>query len=533
MVDVIVVFSHSAYFPGEIIHAKITLRNSNKSTQIVSHYTGNNTPVFLHAKKNSYSGPGDSKRYPDRQTSQQRQRAALQKDQLPSYQIPTARQAGVSEHKKSRSVTFGSLNLSSKTFQESHPAVQDESARPQVYHLLLNVHAQVVARFTIDPALLRADKFDLVRGVGDITSGGIVSNSSLNSTSRWSLLNLSNAIKHLTTASPAQRAEAPLSAHTYPIMSVMPSILDVQIALYPGEEKTLEYNCKLPTDLPPSYTGSALWTTYSLKLAAQQTDHTITTFECPVHIHARSSSCYDFGKTPVLASTPSLPIQLRTKDNIDRRKNYQELGRKDFISHLEQLNTTNKQALHPRPEIEFPAGSLNVNSGVHFDISRGPGEHVCTLTLSKRRHVAGEVVTGVLNFAQAQLDCAQFKVSLEESELVGLPYCYTATEDGHLIHRKILNNVQVPSAFSVLSKFALPITPQTTGSFRTIPLVLQYHLLFEYSISDRSQYSIETRTKHGIEFAAGSVDGLSFECRIPIEVEPDLRFGESVHEGIL
>lgn len=525
--------SESAYFPGETISAKVSLQSAfgpDAAEQASSPKSRSRSSMHSHSRKYSYSEPGSPIRERHHSFSMDHYKSS---ESSPSS--PTSPTHPRGEHKKSRSVTFGSPKSNGAGF-DGLPSLRLDTLSEH-NQLLLNLHGQIVARFTINPNLVRLDKFDSVRGVGNITSGGIVSNTSNSASSRWSFSSLSSVVKSFSNPNPEATTT---NANTFPIFFAVPTILDVQITLYPGEERTLQYKCKLPRDLPPTYAGAALRTSYHLKLSAQHTDHSITTIECPIHVHAQSTSKYDFSTPPAFAPEIDKQAGQQQQDlrQYSRRRGIQVPGaafKADFQAFLESLD---KEQQQDSPTIERPS-ALNIqdlvesNKGLQFDISRGPGEHVCTLTLLKRRNIAGKCITGVLNFTNAQLDCAQFTVSLEETELLDPEYCVHETQDALLSRRKIISQEQVTSAFLIRSSFAVPVPSATVGSFRCKPITLQYQLQFEFSISDKQKYCIEKHIKHGIEFVLGDITGSSFECRIPVIIDPDLRFGNPMQQGTL
>lgn len=553
MVEVNIRLSKSAYLPGDTIHAKITLCNLGNgalSTEIqhTPHKRSSTTGTRLLSRRpNSLNSPfGVSENCaPRTRTPCDDAEVSRDASRIQHGSFSEKQQRGPEpEHRKTRSVTFGSVQTSYK----DHRPILSSNSKPysqtrDTEHLL-NVHAQVVATFEIDPYVIRSDKFDILRGFGNLTSGGIVYDNIPAQASRWQFLGWRNLLQRNTATSPPSCGSATTAGCVFPIFRDVPEILGVQMTLYAGEEYTLWYSCALPYAVPPTHLGTILCTRYELKLAAQRTDHSVLTFSCPIRICSLHQSRCDLLRPPPLIEKRSSVTHIASKSCSSTTAN-RIRGKTILLDLLKQSKTSGDQAYISddgtqgvdRKLIHPSSSSSNASpitqSNVQFDISRGIGEKVCTLALAKQLYYAGTILRGVMNFAQAQLNCAHYEVSLEGTEVPNSGYDVAPKENEDSLHRKVLDHVRVCCAFSEMSTFALAIPASVTGSFQTLPVDMQYNLLLEFRISDRTNHMAEGRTKHDLEFFPNDAEGARFECRIPVVIYPNLCFGKSVHRGQL
>ena len=186
----------------------------------------------------------------------------------------------------------------SKSNTPQSPVVDSPTAR-QAERLMMGF-VQIVGKFTVDESLVHSEDFNEVRKaalVGGKLGGGVVGVDFAKQQQGGGLMSsLYGGLGGLFgSAQKSSMADMKLQtdSKSVPIISTVPSLLFVDLSLDPKTEQSFDYKFKLPSTIPPTHHGLAIQITYSLVLTIQRSNASIAkpkSVEVPFRIFAEIPS---------------------------------------------------------------------------------------------------------------------------------------------------------------------------------------------------------------------------------------------------
>ncbi|KAH0499088.1 hypothetical protein TgHK011_006304 [Trichoderma gracile] len=308
-----------------------------------------------------------------------------------------------------------------------------------------------------------------------------------------------------------------------PLLSTPQSILFVDLQLAPGESRSFEYTFKLPKGLPPTHKGKAIKISYSLVIGTQRPggarEQQVRTVEVPFRVLGSVNSHgeilgHDLMNPYILLRDEALVkmVGKQQKSHREREAAGGSAAMSDFLSYVDSLTNrpgdkTGGSLLSPTatPDLRRLSSSSfeettsakeairlaimksnqtnqGQQSASRFEIARN-GRRVGVVMLTRPAYRLGEVVTMVIDFADADVPCYAVHATLESSERI-LDSSLALRSDSS-IHR-VTRKVYVASSESTLFTRRVVFTPtipiSATPEFVTSAISFEWKIRVEFVV---------------------------------------------------
>lgn len=403
--------------------------------------------------------------------------------------------------------------------------------QPKVPESLMMGYAQIQGSFTLDGSLVSLGQFDEVKRKAVVggRGGGVVGldsgkqNGGLFRSFGWG--SISNSLGDLLGGgdmSTIKEMRGVANSKSIPILNTPQSILFVDLNIAPGESRSFEYSFKLPKGLPPSHKGKAVKISYSLVIGTQRAggvkEQQVQSVEVPFRILGTVNDegdilGHDLMNPYILLRDEARVVGLGkgAKSKPPKAATSPPSGTmNDFLSYVDELanrpveeagstllSPTNTSA--SRRESVFASESRSAQEAINlaimrsntttegqqspnrFEIARN-GQRVGVVMLTRPAYRLGEVVTMVVDFADADVPCYAVHATLETSEKVDPLLAIRSESSIQRVTRKVYAASSEATLYSRRVVFTPTIPIAATPEFITSGVSLEWKIRIEFVV---------------------------------------------------
>ncbi|PTB64383.1 Rgp1-domain-containing protein [Trichoderma citrinoviride] len=307
-----------------------------------------------------------------------------------------------------------------------------------------------------------------------------------------------------------------------PLLSTPQSILFVDLQLAPGESRSFEYTFKLPKGLPPTHKGKAIKISYSLVIGTQRPggarEQHVRTVEVPFRVLGSVNSHgeilgHDLMNPYILLRDEALVkmVGKQQKSHAEREASGGSAAMSDFLSYVDSLTNrpgdkTGGSLLSPTatPDLRRLSSSSfeettsakeairlaimksnqtgqGQQSASRFEIARN-GQRVGVVMLTRPAYRLGEVVTMVIDFADADIPCYAVHATLESSERIDSSLALRSDSSIHRVTRKVYVASSESTLFTRRVVFTPTIPISATPEFVTSGVSFEWKIRVEFVV---------------------------------------------------
>ncbi|PHH88859.1 hypothetical protein CDD83_6959 [Cordyceps sp. RAO-2017] len=397
---------------------------------------------------------------------------------------------------------------------------------------LMMGYAQVQGSFSLDGSLISLGPFDQVKKKAAVggRGGGVIGLEP--STKRESGLlrgfgwgNISNSLGDLWGGgelSTIKEMRGMANSKSVPLLSTPQSILFVDLQLAPGQSQAFEYTFRLPKGLPPTHKGKAVKFSYSLVIGTQRAggakEQQVRSVEIPFRVLGSVN-----GHGEILGHDLMNPYIL-LRDEAEVRsvgKGKKAPGSKaagsdgsatmaEFLTYVDELVTRRQDGgvttlLSPTEaygskQPSMPDEATSAKDAIHlaimrsnmagegqqspnrFEIARN-GQRVGVVMLTRPAYRLGEVVTLVIDFADADIACYAVHATLETSEKVDASLAVRSESSIQRVTRKVFAAGSEAALYSRRVVFSPTIPITATPEFVTSGIRLEWKIRVEFVVA--------------------------------------------------
>lgn len=277
------------------------------------------------------------------------------------------------------------------------------------------------------------------------------------------------------------------------VLDTPPKILFCDLRLDPGESKTYSYSEVVPVDGPPSFRGQAVKYVYKLTIGCQRVNSPIKLLRVPFRVL-------------VLQGMPEPPF---TQDEEVSPSN----------PFLEEEEVSRRDARLLERALDLLMVTTSRRCPYMFNITNVRGK-VAKFCIFKTVYRLGEDIIGTFNFAEGDIPCLQYSVSLQSEEEIQQQYQrrpgQASSVTGHGRHLE-------SCLHTASSHFSLPIPLNVTPGFSTNIVTLRWRLHFEFvTAREPMEPPIVQQNQSEVTVWSGAehVDVDTFSWDLPIKVLP-------------
>lgn len=277
------------------------------------------------------------------------------------------------------------------------------------------------------------------------------------------------------------------------VLDTPPKILFCDLRLDPGESKTYSYSEVVPVDGPPSFRGQAVKYVYKLTIGCQRVNSPIKLLRVPFRVL-------------VLQGMPEPPF---TQDEEVSPSN----------PFLEEEEVSRRDARLLERALDLLMVTTSRRCPYMFNITNVRGK-VAKFCIFKTVYRLGEDIIGTFNFAEGDIPCLQYSVSLQSEEEIQQQYQrrpgQASSVTGHGRHLE-------SCLHTASSHFSLPIPLNVTPGFSTDIVTLRWRLHFEFvTAREPMEPPIVQQNQSEVTVWSGAehVDVDTFSWDLPIKVLP-------------
>lgn len=277
------------------------------------------------------------------------------------------------------------------------------------------------------------------------------------------------------------------------VLDTPPKILFCDLRLDPGESKTYSYSEVVPVDGPPSFRGQAVKYVYKLTIGCQRVNSPIKLLRVPFRVL-------------VLQGMPEPPF---TQDEEVSPSN----------PFLEEEEVSRRDARLLERALDLLMVTTSRRCPYMFNITNVRGK-VAKFCIFKTVYRLGEDIIGTFNFAEGDIPCLQYSVSLQSEEEIQQQYQrrpgQASSVTGHGRHLE-------SCLHTASSHFSLPIPLNVTPGFSTDIVTLRWRLHFEFVTAREPMEPpivLQNQSEVTVWSGAEHVDVDTFSWDLPIKVLP-------------
>ncbi|KAI9097387.1 Rgp1-domain-containing protein, partial [Phlyctochytrium arcticum] len=309
-------------------------------------------------------------------------------------------------------------------------ATKQSLIRPPSAQTVTWAYAQMIGQFTIDPAFVKPNEFEVLnkqvmyRAVGGPAAGS----------GGGGML-----------GSQSSSATGGKDSTDFPVYSTPPSIIFTNLKLEPGESKSFKYKMELPKELPPSHRGKAIRLSYKLIVGVQRggIHQKSQIYQLPFrvfsYIHGDGSRpSYDL-KKPIVVRRDTAMIETVDQDDDVLVPRWSKSGTLEVSQSAKSKHATIKFASDSEEFTDCLSRTMNfsqMSRKVSFDICKN-NEHVAKFTLAKSVFRLGEKVLGILDFSAGALPCYRVSAFLESNEHIEDTYAVRSNDLSSRLTRRV------------------------------------------------------------------------------------------------
>ncbi|KAH8130120.1 hypothetical protein ACSS6W_005517 [Trichoderma asperelloides] len=306
-----------------------------------------------------------------------------------------------------------------------------------------------------------------------------------------------------------------------PLLSTPQSILFVDLQLAPGESRSFEYTFKLPRGLPPTHKGKAIKISYSLVIGTQRPggarEQHVRTVEVPFRVLGSVNNYgeilgHDLMNPYILLRDEALVKMVGKQQKVHRPREQSgpTAAMSDFLSYVDDLldrpadkagatllsptatpdlrriSTSSFDDATPAKEaIRLAIMKSNLTNGQQsanrFEIARN-GQRVGVVMLTRPAYRLGEVVTMVIDFADADIPCYAVHATLETSEKIDSSLAVRSESSVHRVTRKVHVATSESTLFTRRIVFTPTIPISATPEFVTSGISFEWKIRVEFVV---------------------------------------------------
>lgn len=277
------------------------------------------------------------------------------------------------------------------------------------------------------------------------------------------------------------------------VLDTPPKILFCDLRLDPGESKTYSYSEVVPVDGPPSFRGQAVKYVYKLTIGCQRVNSPIKLLRVPFRVL-------------VLQGMPEPPFTLD-----------EEVSPSNPFLEEEEVSRRDARLLERALDLLMVTTSRRCPHMFNITNVRGKVAKFCIFKIVYR---LGEDIIGTFNFAEGDIPCLQYSVSLQSEEEIQQQYQrrpgQPTSVTGHGRHLE-------SCLHTASSHFSLPIPLNVTPGFSTDIVTLRWRLHFEFvTAREPMEPPIVQQNQSEVTVWSGAehVDVDTFSWHLPIKVLP-------------
>ncbi|KAJ3356003.1 hypothetical protein GGF32_001744 [Allomyces javanicus] len=371
----------------------------------------------------------------------------------------------------------------------------------------------------------------------------------------------------------ATAVAVPYAGNEYPLFISAHSLLFVDLRLRPGDARAFTFRTLLPLSLPPTHRGKLFRVTYRLVIHIQPRHHAPILLHAPFRVF---SALEDDGQSPVHDLLNPIVHARDTADVVDLQavvkepaargmtssKSHDEIV--DFLKTLDEACDDEDQGVgspsapgtrrasgasaagtRTPPSPAMPprggggsseaAGSKVIHGqwarkiqtfllqapSVVFDISRND-TRVAKLKLRRTAHRLGDVISGIVDFRDADAATHQVSIFLESYEDVASSLSVRPAAQTHALTTRVLSRVHEAVQNLAVWPFELVVPESATPTFATSGIALHHHLRVELHTRrhrDRSLFALAHGTARSAALVAQpEVEVDVFSCTLPVRI---------------
>lgn len=307
-----------------------------------------------------------------------------------------------------------------------------------------------------------------------------------------------------------------------PLLSTPQSILFVDLQLAPGESRSFEYTFKLPRGLPPTHKGKAIKISYSLVIGTQRPggarEQHVRTVEVPFRVLGSVNNYgeilgHDLMNPYILLRDEALVkmIGKQQKSQRDREQPGASAAMSEFLTYVDDLvsrpaDKAGASLLSPtatpdlrrassqsfddatpaKEAIRLAIMKSNLTgqgqqSANRFEIARN-GQKVGVVMLTRPAYRLGEVVTMVIDFADADIPCYAVHATLETAERIDSSLALRSESSVHRVTRKVYVATSESTLFTRRVVFTPTIPISATPEFVTSGISFEWKIRVEFVV---------------------------------------------------
>ncbi|KNE69851.1 hypothetical protein AMAG_14379 [Allomyces macrogynus ATCC 38327] len=360
------------------------------------------------------------------------------------------------------------------------------------------------------------------------------------------------------------------AGNEYPLFISAHSLLFVDLRLRPGDARSFTFRTLLPLSLPPTHRGKLFRVTYRLVIHIQPRHHAPILLHAPFRVF---SALEDDGQSPVHDLLNPIVHARDTADVVDLQqavvkepaargmtssKSHDEIV--DFLKTLDEAcdevedegvgspsapgtrrasgasaagmrtplspatpprgNGVGSKVIHGQWVRKVQTFLLQAPSVV-FDISRND-TRVAKLKLRRTAHRLGDVISGIVDFRDADAATHQVSIFLESYEDVASSLSVRPATQTHALTTRVLSRVHEAVQNLAVWPFELVVPESATPTFATSGIALHHHLRVELltrRARDRSLFTLAHGTARSAALVAQpEVEVDVFSCTLPVRI---------------
>ncbi|KAJ3366549.1 hypothetical protein GGF31_008048 [Allomyces arbusculus] len=367
----------------------------------------------------------------------------------------------------------------------------------------------------------------------------------------------------------AKAVAVPYAGNEFPLFISAHSLLFVDLRLRPGDARAFTFRTLLPLSLPPTHRGKLFRVTYRLVIHIHPRHHAPVILHAPFRVF---SALEDDGQSPVHDLLNPIVHARDTADVVDLQavvkepaargmtssKSHDEIV--DFLKTLDEAcdeveeegvgspstpgtrRASGASAAGTRtpPSPATPPRGGGVGGkvihglwvrkiqtfllqapSVVFDISRND-TRVAKLKLRRTAHRLGDVISGIVDFRDADAATHQVSIFLESYEDVAASLSVRPASQTHALTTRVLSRVHEAVQNLAVWPFELVVPESATPTFATSGIALHHHLRVELHTRryrDRSLFALAHGTARSAALVARpEVEVDVFSCTLPVRI---------------
>lgn len=390
-------------------------------------------------------------------------------------------------------------------------------------------YAQIQGSFLLDGSLVSLGPFEQVKKKAVVggRGGGVISlesgkkESSLLRNFGWG--SISNSLGDLLGSnelSSMKEMRGAANSKSVPLLSTPQSILFVDLQLAPGESRSYEYTFRLPRGLPPSHKGKTIKIVYSLVIGTQRAggakEQQVKSVEIPFRVLGGVNSQgeilgHDLMNPYIILRDEAkvTPIGKGSKTNRNRNESENPQAINEFLSYVDELVAQQQEQnsgtlLSPTESVgkrrpsTFEESASAAKEAIHlaimksnmasegqsqnrFEIARN-GQRVGAVMLPRPAYRLGEVVTMVIDFANAQIPCLAVHATLETTEKIDPAFAIRSESSIQRVTRKVYAASSEVTMYSRRVVFTPTIPITATPEFVTSGVNFEWKIRVEFVV---------------------------------------------------